>query len=128
METGKASETPAMPRRKRGARPGDWSSWFRDDFLRSCFVGASFAWDGLGTVGVRYALDPYYPGQEASSLSVYLLMVAFLVASLACEIFLYRRWWPNREKGRQAEFGLARREGASAYAYWNALRRLRGGP
>jgi hypothetical protein len=126
VESPQPSAPPAAPRRKRDARPSDWSSWFREDFLRSCFVGASLSWDGLGTVGVRYALDPYYPGQEASPLSVYLFIVAFLVGSLACQIFLYRRWWPDREKGHRAEFGLARRHG-TAYAYWNALRRLRGG-
>ncbi len=114
---------PVARRRERRVRLGDWADWFREDFLRSCFVGGSLAWDGLGMAAVRYALDPYYPGQGASPLSVYLLMLAFLVASVAGEIFLYRKWWPDHETPRGSGFGLSRPEGASAYVYWNLLKR-----
>jgi hypothetical protein len=116
------------PQPRRRGRGAVWADWFREDFLRSCFVGGSLAWDGLGTVGVRYALDPYYPGQESSPVSVYLVMLAFFVASVTFQFFLYRRWWPDREASRRPDFGLSRRGGASAYTYWNALRRLRRGP
>ena len=86
-----------MQRRVRKVALASWNDWFRQDFLRSCFVGACLAWDGLGAIQVRYVLDPWYPGQGAAPTWVYGVMVAFVILSLIGQVFLYRRWWPSEE-------------------------------
>ena len=76
----------------------EWWRWFRIEFLRSCFVGGSLAWDGFGAIQIRYTLDPWRPGQESSPAYVYGLMVVFLILSTIAQSFLYRRWWPSEER------------------------------
>jgi len=61
-------------------------------------VGACLAWIGLGSVGIRYALDPYRPNQGPAPLPVYLVVLGFVVASVVGQVYLYRRWWPPRER------------------------------
>lgn len=98
-----------------------WRHWFRHDFLRSCFVGASLVWNGFGMLALRYALDPYRPGQGAAPIPVYVVVSLFLVASVAAQILLYRRWWPSdkhRTRGASGE-----RKTSPVKVRWNPLRR-----
>ncbi len=79
---------------ERELRRESWREWFREDFLRSAFVGLSLAWDGLGAAQMRYSLDPWYPGQGASAGWVYGAIAAFVIVSLVAQVLLYRWWWP----------------------------------
>jgi len=85
----------ASPSAELPANRANWLLWFRNDFLRSCFVGGCLAWLGFGAIGVRYALDPYRPNQGPAPLLAYLAMAGFIVASVIGFVFLYRRWWPS---------------------------------
>ena len=98
----------------------EWRSWVRHDFLRYWFVAGALAWDGFGSLQIRYALDPWHPGQGAAPASVYGVILVFLVLSTAGQVFLYGRWWPPPGEA-------ARRTGVVAWlvARWGRIRRHR---
>jgi len=73
----------------------EWHRWFREDFLRYCFLVGALAWDGFGAVQIMDSLDPWYFGKGPSPAHVYVAMLAFVVLSTVGHALLYRHWWPS---------------------------------
>jgi len=95
----------------------EWRSWLREDFLRYWFVAGALAWDGFGSIQIRYALDPWHPGQGAAPWYVYGLILVFVVLSTIAQGFLYARWWPHPEAAPHRD-----RLGGWLRSLWRRLR------